>query len=307
MVSLRVDQERELSGRLGGAGATKAHAKGGGVSTAMTDPRTQGLDAAAPETAGVKRSIVSRRSLPNGRALIGALLVTVAAVGAFVFSTRGESGPKNEYLVLLRDIDAGGLVNAADVTYEPMTLSPELADIAFSSTRSDTTGHLDGATALRFLHAGALLLAPDLRGANRVPGGETTEIHELTVPVPVDRTPEALARGDRVAVLAYDSRNDTTWTAVDDGLVLDYSTSRDGIGPSSHGRLTLALSGPQGVLRGAHLSFLELTVVLTTRAANDEYPGHYGGPIRVDPRNEGDPSGVPPDDAVVTDSEEFMQ
>ncbi len=273
----------------------------------MTDPRTDGVDAAVPETAGVQRSIISRRSLPNGRALVGALLVTVAAVGAFVFSTRGESGPENEYLVLLRDIDAGGSLDAADVAYEPMTLSEELADIAFSSTRSGTTALVDGATALRFLHAGALLLAPDLRGANRIGDADTTEIHELTLPVPVDRTPEVLARGDRVAVLAYDSRNDATWTAVDDGLVLDYSTSRDSIGSSSHGRLTLALSDPQGVLRGAHLSFLELTVVLTTRAAEDEYPERYGGPVRADPLDEGESSGAPPDDADVTDSEEFLQ
>ncbi len=307
MVSQRVDQERELSGRLGGASAVKAHAEGGGVSTAMTDPRTDGLDAAGPETAGTRRSIVSRRSLPNGRALVGALLVTIAAVGAFVFSNRAESGPADEYLVLLRDIGAGGSVSATDIGSEPMTLSPELADIAFTPTRGETAAHLDGATALRFLHAGALLLAPDLRGAERIAGADTTEIHELTLPVPVDRAPEVLTRGDRVTVLGYDSRNDATWTVVEDGLVLDYRTSRDSLGPSSHGLLTLALSDPERVLRGAHLSFHELTVVLTTRAASDEYPDHYSGPIRVGPRNEGDPLPVPPHDPVATNSEEFGQ
>ena len=290
----------------------------------MTDPRTEGLDAAGPGPAGVQRSIVSRRSLPNGRALVGALLVTVAAVGAFVLSTRGDSGPGTEYLVLLRDIDAGGLVNAADVAYEPMTLSPELADIAFSSTSADTTGHLDGATALRFLHAGALLLVPDLRGANRILGAETTEIHELTLPVPLDRTPDLLTRGDRVAILAYDARNEDTWVAVEDGLVLAYNTSGDSFGSSSQGRLTLGLSDPERVLRGAHLSFLELTVVLTTRVANHDYPGHYDGPLRIDLPNEvidlaersrlldaqlaaDDPLRAASDDTVVSDSKEFLQ
>lgn len=142
----------------------------------MTDPGTQGPHAAVAETAGVQRSIVSRRSLPNGRALVGALLVTIAAVGAFVFSTRGESGPGNEYLVLLRDVDAGSAVNVADLAYEPMTLSPQLADIAFSSTRTDTAAQLDGATALRFMHAGALLLAPDLRAADPVPGTDRKSV-----------------------------------------------------------------------------------------------------------------------------------
>ena len=280
----------------------------------MTDPRTDGLDAAAPETAGVQRSIVSRRSLPNGRALVGALLVTIAATGAFVFSTRGDSGPVDEYLVLLRDVEAGGSLSAADVAYEPMTLSSELADMAFSSTPGDTAAHLDGATALRFLNAGALLLSSDLRGAAQVPGAETTETHELTLPVPLERAPEMLARGDRVTVLAHDPRNDATWTAVEDGIVLEYSTSDDGFGSRSHGRLTLALSDPRTVMRGAHLSYLELTVVLTTRAANDAYPERYEVPSRVERHNDSDFGPVPlrePDlsDGApdVPDREEFLQ
>lgn len=257
----------------------------------MTDPGTQGPHAAVAETAGVQRSIVSRRSLPNGRALVGALLVTIAAVGAFVFSTRGESGPGNEYLVLLRDVDAGSAVNVADLAYEPMTLSPQLADIAFSSTRTDTAAQLDGATALRFMHAGALLLAPDLRAADPVPGTDTTRVHELTLPVPLDRTPEVLKRGDRVTVLAYDSHNDASWTVVEDGPVLDYRTSSDTFGSSSHGLLTLALPDPATVVRSAHLSFYELTVVLTTRADDDDYPEYYGGPLGVDPGSGAGPDG----------------
>ncbi len=248
----------------------------------MTDPRTEGLDAVA--SAGTERSIISRRSLPNGRALVGALLVTVAAVGAFVFANRGNDGPATEYLVVLRDINAGDLVNASDLTYEPMTLSPQLADIALSSEEVGATGHIEGATALRFLHAGGLLLAPDLRDSTPVPGAETTEVHELTLPVPLDRTPELLARGDRVTVLAYDSRSNDTRVAFEDALVLAYDTFGDSIGSSSKGRLTLGLGESEEVLRGAHLSFLELTVVLTTRATKDNYPEHYDGSF---------PSGLP--------------
>lgn len=278
----------------------------------MTDPRTHGLDAAVPEPAGVQRSIVSRRSLPNGRALVGALLVTIAAVGAFVYSTRGEDGPRNEYLVLLQDIDAGKPLRLTDVAYEPMTLSEELADIAFSSAQRNTIDQLDGATALRFLHAGALLLAPDLRGANQVSGLSTTEIHELTLPITVDRAPELLARGDRVTILAYDPSNNATWTVIEDGLVLDYSTAEGGIGSSSERRLTMALSDPHTVLRSAHLSFLELTVVLTTRAAEDEYPEHYRGPVPLAVPTEGDLRSALPNDAVTTDNlatekKEFLQ
>lgn len=246
----------------------------------MTDPRTTGPDAAAP--AAAKRSIVSRRSLPNGRALVGALLVTVAAVGAFVFASGGDSGPATEYLVLLRDIDAGDSISDTDVAFEPMTLSPQLADIAFESGRTNSAGGPDGATALRFLHAGGLLLAPDLRGKAQIGGTDTTNIHELTLPVALDRTPDLLNPGDRVTILAYDSRNEATWVAFEHALVLAFNTYSDSIGSSSEGRLTLGLSDSGRVLRGAHLSFLELTVVLTTRTRDDNFPGHYDGPIRTD-------------------------
>lgn len=250
----------------------------------MTDTGTDGPDAAGPSAA--KRAIVSRRSLPNGRALVGALLVTVAAVGAFVFANGGDSGPHTEFLVLLRDIDAGDSISAADVAFEPMILSPELARIAFESVGTESTDAVDGATALRFLHAGGLLLTPDLRRATRIGGSDTTNIHELTLPVPLDRTPDLLARGDLVTILAYDSRNEETWVAFEDALVLAFNTQSDSFGSSSAGRLTLGLSESGQVLRGAHLSFLELTVVLTTRIGDDDFPGHYDGPLRTDLPNE---------------------
>ena len=246
----------------------------------MTDTGTDSGD--APASAGSKRSIVSRRSLPNGRAVVGALLVTVSAVGAFAFANGGNNGPSTEYLVLLRDIEAGDSISAADLASEPMTLSPQLADIAFESASTDSAGGLDGATALRFLHAGGLLLAPDVRDLAPIADLDSTSIHELTLPVPLDRTPELLRRGDRVTILAYDPRGQNTRVVFEDALVLDFDTGSDHIGASSDGRLTVGLSDPGRVLRGVHLSFLELTVVLTTRAAEDIFPEQYADPVRAD-------------------------
>lgn len=245
----------------------------------MTDPETDGGDAAGP--VGTERSIVSRRSLPNGRAVVGALLVTVAAVGAFVFASGGDNGPNTEYLVLLRDIEAGDPISAADLASEPMILSTQLADIAFDAASTDSAGAVVGATALRFLHAGGLLLAPDVRAMAPIADLESTSIHELTLPVPLDRTPELLTRGDRVTVLAHDPRGQNTWVALENALVLEFDTGSDRIGASSDGRLTLGLSDPERVLRGVHLSFLELAVVLTTRAAEDTFPEYYAGPVRA--------------------------
>ena len=72
----------------------------------------------------VERSITPRRSLPSGRAVVGALLVTVAAVGSFVVATAGESTPDVSYLVAARPIDAGESVTVADFDINRSSDSP---------------------------------------------------------------------------------------------------------------------------------------------------------------------------------------
>lgn len=251
----------------------------------MTNPETDAsLNATAPSV--VRRAIVARRSLPNGRALVGALLVTVAAVGAFVFANGGDSGPTTEYLVLLRDINAGESITASDVGFEPMTLSAALAEIAFAGDTTDTSDALAGATALHFLHAGGLLLVPDVREATQINGTPTTGMHELTLPVPLDRTPEFLQRGDLVTILAYDQDNERTLVALEDALVLGINSATDTLGSNGQAQLTLGLSDADLVVQGTHLSFLELTVVLTSRSRDDLFPEVYPNPeeLLLDPQ-----------------------
>jgi hypothetical protein len=55
--------------------------------------------------------------------------------------------------------------------------------------------------------------------------------------------------------------------------VLRYDTEATGIGSSEEGRLTLGLPYADLVLDSTLLSYEELTVVLTSRAIDDEY-GH---------------------------------
>ena len=95
------------------------------------------------------RRITPRGSLPSGRALVGAFLVTVAALGAFALSADNDGEPTTRYLVTTRAIDVGEQVIAEDVRFEAMTLSDELADRSLNSTNG-----LDGATVLRTFRAG---------------------------------------------------------------------------------------------------------------------------------------------------------
>jgi len=59
---------------------------------------------------------------------------------------------------------------------------------------------------------------------------------------------------------------------------LGFETQGESIGSNSSGRLTLALNDASEVLRGAHLSFLDLSVVLSTRVSGANFPDHYQTP-----------------------------
>ena len=201
--------------------------------------------------------------------------MTVAAVGAFGIATSADRGPTTEYLVLISDVEPGAGVELADVSLVAMTLAPEVEAVALRSTAG-----LEGATALQLLRAGSILDVRDLNGAAFVEGEPVTGVHELTIPVSRDRAPARLSRGDRVTILAFDERNDILRTALEDALVLSYDTESTGIGSTAVGRLTLALPDADLVVEGTLWSYASLTVVLTSRAVDDEYREQFeaGGP-----------------------------
>ena len=210
--------------------------------------------------------ITPRRGLPNGRALVGALLVTLAAVGSFAVATAGNDGPGTEYLVLDSPIEAGDPVMLSAVSLEPMELSPTLIASALT-----TTDGLEGATALRDLRAGELLATDDLIAAPTIDGRAIFEVHELTFAVPLERTPPGLRRGDRVTILGTTA--DATAVAVEDALVLTIDTRTDQIGSSGSGVLTLAIDDALSVMTIAHVTqTTDITVVRSTRALADHYP-----------------------------------
>jgi hypothetical protein len=214
------------------------------------------------------RTINPRRGLPNGRAVVGGLLIAIAAIGAFAVATAGDDGPDEEFLILINDVEPGATIELGDVALAAMTLPPEVAASALRSTAG-----LEGASALEFLRAGEILDVRDLNGATFIDGEPITAVHELTLPVPRDRAPPELRRGDRVTVLAYTDQTRTLRLALEDALVLRYDTEATGIGSSEEGRLTLGLPYADLVLDSTLLSYEELTVVLTSRAIDDEY-GH---------------------------------
>lgn len=213
------------------------------------------------------RRIAPRRALPNGRAVVGALLVTTAAVGAYAVARAPQEPVGTAYVVLRHDIEAGERLTPDDVALESMLLSPTTASHALTSLAG-----LDDAIALTATRAGALLDARNLTHLPAVDGVAFPDRHELTIPVTADRTPSSLRRGDRVTLLAVSSHDRVLRTAVEDALVLSFEPTPSGIGSAGQSRLTLGLAEAHDVATVALLAHESLTVVLTTAAVDDEYP-----------------------------------
>lgn len=216
------------------------------------------------------RKLVPRRRLPSGRAVVGALLVTVAAVAAFALAGRDDSGPGTAYLVANRPLPEGMPVEIEDVSFQPMTLPAAVASNAVSSAVG-----VEGATATRDLAAGEIISVRDLIAAPTVDDLRLGAVHEISLPVAGDRISSRVVPGDRVTVLSTLRRNDepTTVVAAEDALVMEWS--RDG-GASGSGVLTLALEDAITVMGVTHLTRLgDVTVVRTTRSTSHVYPAYF--------------------------------
>ncbi len=237
----------------------------------MTDTSGAAAPPTAPAPAGAVRTGPRRPlTLPNARAVVGALLVVAAAVIALSTTGGSTDVATTPYLVTTRAITAGKPVDAGAVALVPLALTPEVSARAVTSL----TG-VAGAVALRDLPDGTLVTVDDLVAAPDVGGQTVGAVHEVTLPVPVDRSPASLLPGERVTVLATIDDLDRTETvvAVADAVVVDHDTRRDDLAALGTAVLTLALERADEAATLVHLTRVgEVTVVRTTRAPGDTWP-----------------------------------
>jgi hypothetical protein len=229
----------------------------------MTSTRTLPTPPPAPPASAGRgaRTIARRPGLPGGRAVVGALLVVTAGVGTFTFGGRGDDGPSTRFPVLVHRIEPGEPITEDDVAWRPMDLDPDVAARSFVEG-SD----LAGALALVPMSGGELLQRGDVATGDAAAPTPA----QLTIPVPVERTPPDLRRGERITLLATYGSGDssTTVNTVHAATVLAYDTDGESLGSRDRGRLTLALDDPNALIAAAHAAQVaELTVVRTTGAA----------------------------------------
>ena len=216
---------------------------------------------------GIQKVLHRRRGLPNGRAVLGAVLLTVAGVGTFAAASNRADSSTVGYVIVTRPVAPGARITADDLAERAMSLDPVVAENAFTDRE-----RLTGAVALAPLGAGQLVQRAEVSTASTIDGKPAAPAHELTIPVPTDRMPTGLRRGERVAVLAtYGSGADArTVVTVQQALVLAVGEAGDTLAARGSARLTVALENPVDVVETAHAAQVaELTIVRTTLADSE--------------------------------------
>lgn len=205
----------------------------------------------------MERQIDRRRSLPGGRAVVGGLLMAVAAVGVFVAYTDATDRPTDPVVVAADDIRVGQVIEGDDLRVVEADLPDGMADHAFSAAED-----VIGRVALGPIAAGEL-----------VQGGLVTDdvsseaLHEVAITLP--RAQIAVGRlkqGERVDVFV--TTDDSTRSVVRGSQVVQIGAAGDG-SLTSDREIELVVAVPSGDDVAAVVHALrtgDVTVVRSTLA-----------------------------------------
>lgn len=180
------------------------------------------------------RQVTRRRTLPGGRAVVGALLITAAAVGVFAAWLTATAAPTTRYVVAAVDIPPGTRVTADMVDHVAIDLPATQAERAVTNL-----DRVVDRVALGPVRAGDLVQASTFL-APETPVGTTT----FTFAIPSSRAlGGAIAAGDRIDVVA--TFDGSTAFVARNVAVLGSSTST---GASGGTLITVAADDPATVL-----------------------------------------------------------
>lgn len=223
-----------------------------------------------PSTPADRQTMGPRASLPGGRAVVGGLLVTLAAVGTFAAYAAASAPPSTMYVVAARTVPAGRQVHADDFRLVALDLTAEVAAQLFTSVDD-----LDGAVALATLEPdqpvgrAAVLLAP---------AGEQQRSHELSFSVERDRALDGrIQRGEDVDLIATYGAGDSAYTLVVARhlpVLAVEAQSKGVVGAAGRVTVTVALDGERQVLEVAHaIEIAKVTLARSTRAGEGDGDG----------------------------------
>jgi hypothetical protein len=254
------------------------------VDTAVT---TVAPGPGAPGAGRSQHRIRPARGLPGGRAVVGAMLVTAAAITVFVAHLQATAEPTTVYLVADRDIAPGtrfpdrASVLAA-ITSDAIALPPAVAERAIPV---EEVADLVGGMVLAPLEHGDLLLRSALVTDD---GGRDLQTLSFRIPA-VDAVAGTLVAGEWVDVLATYGSGEQAYTAyVVRGVPLLRIGAVDGGSVSVNGdlALTIAVAALEDVQALGHaITGASLLVTRSTASAGhaDPVPAPYRLSSRAGP------------------------
>lgn len=227
-----------------------------------TSPPGPEIDGTRPGTTPTTPRLAhlpSRR--PTRRAIVGGLLVTAAALVAWIAVHSGDARPGRSIVVATRTIAPGERIDASSITVRNVSIDEDLAAHDFSSP----TQLVDGVALAPIAEGDAVARSAVLPN----PGGE--QLRQFSFPVDRDRSLNGeLRAGERIDVMAtFGSGTDAITTVIArDALVLRVAEQRTGtLGASGKSILTVGLTSADQVLDAVHAAQVaDLTVVRSTLA-----------------------------------------
>lgn len=177
---------------------------------------------------------MGRATLPRGRAVLGALLVTCSVVGLLT-AHRAATRPRlQQWLIATSTINAGQRIEAGDLGLTELDLGEVVAAGAFGDPEE-----LIGRVALSPIREGEIIQRSTV-GARPV---ETGPARRVTVALPRARALDgSIGAGDRVDVLGTPGEPGTTSVLAREALVVSVGGDPEGLGATDEIAVTLVVS-----------------------------------------------------------------
>lgn len=167
------------------------------------------------------RRVERRVGLPSGRAVVGGLLMALAALGTFLAYAGATADDTVDVLVAARDLAPGRTIGSADVELVSVEVPAEVRGLFGAVDAAVGRQLVTAVDAGEFLLASATVVPID--GAERL---------EVALRVPANRAVGGLRPGERVDVFSTWSSDVTQLVAVDARVLEVNGTGRDGLGSS---------------------------------------------------------------------------
>lgn len=211
----------------------------------MTDAPT--LPSTTTDDSDVRRTIRPRRSLPGGRAVIGAFLVVVAAVGTFGAYLSATAAPDTTYMVATRSFEIGHVIEEGDLVGAGAGFRAVAIDLPDAqAARAVTSATADAQRLLGQVVVAPIATGDLLQRTQFVSVDGATDGVSMSFSLPVDRALAGRVRaGERIDVIATTatagSNASLTQLVARDVVVVSVDSGGDGL---NGGRVTLTVELP---------------------------------------------------------------